>query len=550
MGIEVEDASTLGDELEFGEIIACRYRVVHRHREHPLGELYRCVDRTSGKAVLLQRLRKEFSGEAVQDRLFETRGSATVEHAAIDDLIDYGEDIDGRLFLVSVWRDSPSLAQIPLPLGFHEALGLLELVATALAPLHAQGLVHGAIEPNNLLVDGEEELSCCLLDFGLVPALEAGARHGRALPLLTAPAYAAPELVSGSKLGPQADIYALGILMWELLYGAPPFRGPTLKILDAHLNSSLPSLEPTFDMPSSFQAVLQRMLAKQARERYADANELLEQLRHYAALSGSDAAEEASTAMLDLTALLRDAEEAIPTPVPVAAELSVEGEDDETVVFERVGAEVPAVAPPMFSLAAAAAAVPHADTSSEVPVAVLAAPRRRRPGRWIGGAALLSCVAVLGLIGSSPEAAELAALDEATLSSEQQVVSAVAPTPDAALVHAEPGERAKPKAGEPAELALPNIEGASAKGRLGGGAFRANKQKLYRKVNGRCVEGKMRRTVKVAVRVDASGEVDAATVMGGMGQTRLGRCVEKQARKLDFDASAEGGFYVYTLRLR
>ena len=181
MSNEVEDEQPAG-ELEFGEVIVCRYRVVYRHRAHPLGELYRCVDLTSGKAVLLQRLRKEFAGPDVHAKLFETRGSAALEHAAIDDLLDYGEDIDGRLFLVSAWRDAPSLAELPLPLGFREALGLIELVATALAPLHAHGLVHGAIEPNNLLVDGDEELDCCLLDFGLVPALAAGAERSRALP--------------------------------------------------------------------------------------------------------------------------------------------------------------------------------------------------------------------------------------------------------------------------------------------------------------------------------------------------------------------------------
>src|SRR5512147_630589 len=115
-------------ELVHGEIIACRYRVEAHYRTHPLGELYRCRDESCeapAASVLLQRLRREFALPGVQDRLFETRGSASLESAVIPDILDYGEDIDGRPFLVTAWSDDASLDAVERPLGFAEALAIV-----------------------------------------------------------------------------------------------------------------------------------------------------------------------------------------------------------------------------------------------------------------------------------------------------------------------------------------------------------------------------------------------------------------------------------------
>lgn len=494
-------------DLQAGEVIACRYRVESHDRTHPLGELYRCRDQNTGKLVSLQRLRREFTLPGVQDRLFETRGSATLHSKVIADILDYGEDIDGRSFLVTPWSDHPSLDSVERPLGFAEAVAIVERVATALAPLHAQGMLHGGIEPASVLVDSQRELTG-LLGFGLAPALAAAAERGRALPLLASPAYAAPELITGASLGPQTDVYALGILLWELIFGQPPFRGATLRVLDSHLNRSLPEFELPFDAPASLEWVLGWMLAKNPAERFADAGAVAEQLH----------------------ALLLEA----PQPeLIVDADPTDEEEDDETVVFEAVreqSLELPRMLPRVQSC-------DDLSDSFELP----------RSRLWPKLALAVSMCASLVLLGSwalereqveaGPVELTNAAVGERALSSastaEPQIVAATASAPGpiaAATVEESPKSKLRDK--------------------LTSSNFRSKKQQLYADVQRTCTSGDVRRTVKVAVRVDARGRVEAASALGKMGTSKLGGCVEQQARGLTFPASATGGFYIYTLRLR
>ncbi|WP_052555962.1 serine/threonine-protein kinase, partial [Enhygromyxa salina] len=353
-----------GDVLGAGELVAYRYRVVQIGRNHPLGELYRCHDETEDRRVLLQRLRREFSSPSVRDRLFETRGSAALEVAAITDILDYGEDLDGRPFLVTAWSDDVSLAEVERPLSFREAIAIALRVAAALEPVHRKRLAHGGIEPHSILVDDARELTG-LLDFGLVPALEAGADKLRALPLLTSPAYAAPELIRGEPIGPATDVYALGILVWELILGSAPFRGPTLRVLDSHLNRALPAFELPFDAPASFEWVLRRMLAKQIGERFADAGEVAAQLRVYAS-------QDYAVAMVDVHDVHDDPE------------------DEATVAFEREPQIEEIEEDSWLVLSAGARA------ATENPVALVFDPAaHRRTRRRVAALAMLGCAALL-----------------------------------------------------------------------------------------------------------------------------------------------------------
>src|SRR5690606_15050752 len=171
------------------------------------GELYRCRDETSGQVVLLQRLGRAFAGTEVRDRLFETREGASLESKLIADILDYGEDLDGRPFVVTAWSDDAPRDAVARRLAFDEAVAIIERVAAAVAPLHARRLVHGGIDPASVLVDQARELTA-LHGFGLAPAL--GAAAGRNHVLLSSATYAAPELIRGVPLGPTADVYALG----------------------------------------------------------------------------------------------------------------------------------------------------------------------------------------------------------------------------------------------------------------------------------------------------------------------------------------------------
>jgi serine/threonine protein kinase len=517
---EFPPASDPHGRLEPGELVACRYRILGRCRSHPLGDLYRCLDETGGQVVLLQRLRREFCGPGVRDRLFDTRGSASLKSAVITDILDYGEDLDGRPFVVTPWSDDPSLDAVERPLGFHEAVAIVERVVAALAPLHARGLVHGGIEPASILVDGERELTS-LLGFGLAPALDAGADKTRALPLLASPAYAAPELIRGVAMGTTADVYALGILLWELIFGAVPFRGPTLRVLDAHLNRPLPERELPFDAPASFAELLRRMLAKDPRERPSDAGAVLEQLRPYTEI---ERAPELTQSLQVLEIFKPAAAEAPPDWI------YDEDDDDETVVFERVR-------PGQLEM-------PQLRLRAEIVDDEEPSPRPSRRRRWlpqaVAAVAMLGTLAMLGARSLASSRAEAAS----EVSFHARASAAMSSVALAQSAPVEPRTRAP--APQPRALPEPAPELPV---ELSKADFHSTKPELYRRVD-RCLDGRARRTVKVSVSVDADGAVGTVRIHGDMRRSKLGRCVARQARRLEFPATAEGGRHSYTLRLR
>lgn len=285
MSIELKAKYKLSDQLQRGEVIASRYLVDQLWRNHPLGELYRCRDLATGDMVTLQRLRREFAEPGVGDRIFDTRGRAALGSVLIPDVLDYGADFDGRQFVVCRAHQAMLLAELERPLAFTEVLEIVERVATALIPAHAERLVHGGIEPCSVVIQRDASGRArvvALLGFGLVPALCGGSDKSRSLPLVMSPSHVAPELIRGAPMSPAADVYALGILLWELIHGTPPFRGPTLRVLDAHQRLPLPQLQLPLDVPPSFDWVLRRMLAKNPVDRFADAAAVAEQLRAFA----------------------------------------------------------------------------------------------------------------------------------------------------------------------------------------------------------------------------------------------------------------------------
>jgi hypothetical protein len=521
--VESNTSEAPSDALEPGDVIASRHVVEAAWREHPLGELYHCRDSSTGDRVLLQRLRSEFAQPEVIDRLFETRGRAALGSACIPDILDYGVDFDGRPFVVCrASAEAQTLTELERPIAFVEAVELISDIARALIPAHADRLVHGGIEPASVLVerdgDGRPRV-VAVLGFGLVPALEAGAERSRSLPLLMVPTHVAPELVRGAPMSPAADVYALGILLWELIHGAPPFRGPTLRVLDAHLSRALPALELPFDVPRNFDWILRRMLSKDPVDRFSDATEVVAHLRPFLA-----------EPVTDLTFELE--------PEPDAPELrrGFEDDDEQTSIFdrpERAPARDQASPEPISGRVSGRVSGPVSG-----PVAVASALGRGSWAKW----AALATLAVAGAL----------ILMQVVLDARGPAADASADPPEHAQAIASQVPVEAPQVTTPRPpLAVPAPPPAKLEpSKLGTTEFRARKAALYAKVEHGCLADRMRRTVKLGVHVGADGEVDSATVLGAMAGTGLARCVERQAAALEFPSSGQGGYYVYTLRLR
>ena len=258
-----------GDLLQVDTVVGHRYRVIRHVGDRGFGQVYVADDSAMDMQVALMRLDRAFAHPRVRESFFETRSTAAVNDPRIVDLSDYGEDLDGRLFLVMPWVEGATalgelLERGPLP--WQRTKRIAEQIAGALAAAHAVGVLHGGLEPARVFVDADDGVH--VVDFGLAPALTrpGGRPLTNASPLPGNMAYLSPEQLRGEGVDARSDIYALGVLLWELLTGAPPFVGDPMVVRTAHLEQPLPTLEAR-DAPTEIEALLQLALAKDKGER-------------------------------------------------------------------------------------------------------------------------------------------------------------------------------------------------------------------------------------------------------------------------------------------
>jgi eukaryotic-like serine/threonine-protein kinase len=202
---------------------------------------------------------------------------ARLDHPGIQRSFDLGEDRT-RPYLVLEYIDGVTLREVEhrdgrLPVA--RAVDIAGQLASAMASAHAQGICHRDLKPENVLVTAEGRV--VITDFGI--ALMAGARRltWRWLTsTLGTPDYMAPEQVEGRRGDARTDVYALGIMLFEMLAGRVPWEGDNpLVVMAQHVNAALPSLREMDPMiPPPLEAVVTKCLRKNPDERYADAGEL------------------------------------------------------------------------------------------------------------------------------------------------------------------------------------------------------------------------------------------------------------------------------------
>ncbi len=237
-------------------------------------------------------LRPELAAALGPERfLREIKIAAQLHHPHILPLHDSGE-VDGFLYYVMPYEEGQSLRQRlakegELPIA--EAVRLLRDVVDALAHAHEHGVVHRDIKPDNVMLSGRHAL---VTDFGIAKAVsEATGRQAltTAGVALGTPAYMAPEQgAADPHMDHRADIYAVGVVAYELLTGQPPFGGNSPQtILSAHLNK-LPERVTTHraSVPPPLANLVMKCLEKKAADRWQNADELLAQLEALATPSG------------------------------------------------------------------------------------------------------------------------------------------------------------------------------------------------------------------------------------------------------------------------
>jgi serine/threonine-protein kinase len=269
-----------------GKVVAGRYRLESLLGEGGMGVVYRARHVLIDRVVALKLIRPDLRGETHLRAwmLREARAANRVDHAHIVDIHDVGETEEGELYLVMEYLTGASLsseiAKGMMPLT--RAVDILEQMTAALSRAHDLGVVHRDLKSDNIMltVRGGRRDFVKILDFGLA----ALARDPRLAPkgaVFGTPEYMSPEQARGDDAMPVSDLYALGILFYEMVTGQLPFRSHDRDTL-LELQKTGVAPKPTLlrkDLPEAAEKIILRLLEKDPRRRFTDGHHLSEELK-------------------------------------------------------------------------------------------------------------------------------------------------------------------------------------------------------------------------------------------------------------------------------
>lgn len=269
-----------------GQVVAGRYRLESLLGEGGMGVVYRARHVLIDRVVALKLIRPDLRGETHLRAWMvrEARAANRVDHAHIVDIHDVGETEDGELYLVMEYLIGDSLssqiAKGPMPIA--RAVDILEQMTAALARAHDLGVVHRDLKSDNIMVTarGGRKDFVKILDFGLA-ALTRDPRLAPKGAVFGTPEYMSPEQARGEDAISSSDLYALGVLFFEMLTGRLPFRsGDRDELLDMQRTATPPKpskYRP--DIPEHAEKIILKLLEKKPEDRFRDGHHLKEELK-------------------------------------------------------------------------------------------------------------------------------------------------------------------------------------------------------------------------------------------------------------------------------
>jgi serine/threonine-protein kinase len=278
------------NNLEVGSILDY-YRIEEAVARSGMAAIYRATDTRDQRVVALKLPHPDLEADPILFDRFQ-------REAAIGERLDhpsvmrvYGGEERSRIYMVMEWCEGVLLRSIleKGTLSRERALKICALVLEALDYIHSQGVVHRDLKPENIMVDAQDNIK--LIDFGI--AGDSAARrltYANITAALGTPNYISPEQVKGKRGDGRSDIYAVGVILYEMLSGKLPFTGPNpMQVMNERiLNHPIPPTVADPTITPQLQEVLYRALEREPKNRYARAGEFKRDLEHLDAVGVAD----------------------------------------------------------------------------------------------------------------------------------------------------------------------------------------------------------------------------------------------------------------------
>ena len=289
---EAQDNAAPPPDPLLGRVIDGRYRIEQQIGEGGMGVVYLSTHTVLHKRLALKVLRGDNSKDAdvVQRFMQEAQAATSIGHPNIIDISDFGRLPDGSVYFVMEYLDGVSLSKLiskggSVPMA--DALHIVRQIASALEAAHTRGIVHRDLKPDNIYIirQGNDSLFAKVLDFGIAKVGGAASKLTKTGMVFGTPHYMSPEQAAGHSVDQRTDVYALGVIMYEMFTGKVPFDADTfMGILSKHMFE--PPARPSEVKGAALGAletVILKALEKNPDHRYLSMTELLVDLETVAA---------------------------------------------------------------------------------------------------------------------------------------------------------------------------------------------------------------------------------------------------------------------------
>ncbi len=294
MPTKIGDSAPLPQGSMLGRVIESKYEVISKLGEGGMGAVYRAKRLRIGDEVAVKILHQSFVKEpsALERFRREAQAAAVLNHPNVVGIYDYGEqpELGIPAFIVMELVAGVALRNILESEGklpYKRAVALMQSACAGIAAGHRKNIVHRDIKPDNFMVlppevEGDNEI-IKVVDFGIAKLRDLASSASNLTQtgiVMGTPYYMSPEQCKGEHLDPRSDVYSLGVTLYEMLAGGPPFVSKTVTgVVAKHLTEAPPPFARDLDVPMALEAVIQRSLAKDPAARQATAAELSKELQ-------------------------------------------------------------------------------------------------------------------------------------------------------------------------------------------------------------------------------------------------------------------------------